>query len=184
MCYLKWQRLENHWVCLPRQSRAKLFLPCTHSAECTDLKTSPTAGKQRNKEIRTKTKLNRNTFAATLYILVCFVQLFAFFCPLSSCLKEMVPESKNLGKHPPAEQAPELKTLQPLLHSVVPHHPITVPCRQLPLKICLPSPLQALDMLSWHVMGQQCQWGQQDVLRTGTYLSALLSLALVSVTRD
>lgn len=45
--------LENHWVCLPHQSRAKPSLPCTQSAECTCLKLSPAAGKQRNKQIRT-----------------------------------------------------------------------------------------------------------------------------------
>lgn len=66
---------------------------------------------RKTKKIRTKTQHNRDTFAITPYILACFVQVLALFCPLSSSLKETVPENMNLGKPPPANQAPESKTL-------------------------------------------------------------------------
>lgn len=56
------------WVCLPLQSTAEPFLPCTHSAECIGLKISPTAAKQTNKN---KSEQNQEHFVNALYIF-CF----------------------------------------------------------------------------------------------------------------
>lgn len=73
------QRLENHWVFLPHQSIAKPFLPCTHSAECTGLKTSPTAGKQ--------LKWEQTPSTTGTPLLLSFIFWFALFsCLLCSAL--------------------------------------------------------------------------------------------------